>query len=145
MWADWHVLGRSTICHPQVLRDVGAFSHLELDAPLLLELSVGSEGEVGPTDWVISSNWADSCLSKGVGAIVPVISVRYEECVAVVLGRSMCCSQNDPLEARCSRSVRLCLEAGPSAGLGLSKGGRSAALGIIRRGQNICGGQAVSV
>ena len=45
--------------------DVGDFLCLEVDASPLLELSIGSEEAVGPTDSVISSNWADSCLSKG--------------------------------------------------------------------------------
>ena len=46
-------------------RDVVDFLYLEVDASPLLELSVGSEEAVGPTDSVISSNRADSCLSKG--------------------------------------------------------------------------------
>ena len=50
---------------PWVIRDVEAFPHLEVDAPLLPDLSVGSEGSIGPTDSVIISNWADFCLSKG--------------------------------------------------------------------------------
>ena len=46
----------------------------------------GSEGAVGPNDSVIISNWADSCLSKGVGVFIPRISIRDEEHVDIVLG-----------------------------------------------------------
>ena len=44
--------------------------------------------------------------------------------VAISIGRSMCRSWNDPLEARSSRTGRLCLEDRPTAGLDLFKGVR---------------------
>ena len=52
VWADWPVLGRSMLRLPWVIRDVEVFPCLEVDAPSLLELSVGSKGTVGPTDSV---------------------------------------------------------------------------------------------
>ena len=42
--------------------------------------------------------------------------------MAIFLGRSTCRSRNDPSEARSSRTGQLRLEAGPLAGLGISKG-----------------------
>ena len=77
------------------MRDVEVFPCLEVDAPPPPELSVGSEGAVGPTYSVISINRSDSCLSKGDGVFVPGISVRDEERVDIVLGRSTCCYRND--------------------------------------------------
>ena len=60
------------------------------------ELSAGSKGVVGLTNSVISSNRADSCLSKGGGAFIPGISVRDKERVDIVLGRSTHRYRNDP-------------------------------------------------
>ena len=53
--ADWPVLERSVI--PRFCNiDVEYFSHTEVDAPSLPELSVKSEGAVGLTDLAVSSN-----------------------------------------------------------------------------------------
>ena len=95
------------------------FPRLEVDTSLLPNLSVGIKGAVGTTKLVISSNWADSCLSKGGKAVVSGISIKDKERETVVLGRSKRQSWNDLSEARCSRAGRLCLEAGLPAGLGL--------------------------
>ena len=100
------------------------FPHLEVDTSLLLNLSVGIKGAVGTTKLVISSNWADSCLSKGGKAVVSGISIKDKERETVVLGRSKRQSWNDLSEAMCTRAGRLRLEAGPQAGFCLSKGAR---------------------
>ena len=44
--------------------DVEAFPRLEVDAPLIPELSVESDGSVGLTDSVFSSNRVDAYILK---------------------------------------------------------------------------------
>ena len=79
-----------------VIIDIVDIPRLEVDALYLPELSVGSKRAVGLTDSVVRINQADSFLSKEGRVLVPVISARDEDRKAIVIGRSMCCSQNDP-------------------------------------------------